>query len=158
MILKQVNLLCFALIVSLSSAFSEEKAENTEKWNVLNPPFPMKAVNINVEETTWSNLVVTPDGDTIIFDMLGDLYKVPIDGGAAEAITQDIAWNIQPDISPDGNRIAFISDRDGAQNVWTMAIDGTDLQQITHMKEGTVHSPAWSPDGEYIVVSRGIVS
>lgn len=155
---RKICLFNIVFILSISSVFAEDNLNTTESWDVLSPPFPMKSVTINVEETTWSNLDVTPDGDTIIFDMLGDLYKVPIEGGAAEAITQDIAWNIQPDVSPNGKHIAFISDRDGTLNVWTMAIDGTDLQQVTHMKEDIVHSPAWSPDGEYIAVTRGIVS
>ena len=132
--------------------------EKEKKWDVLNPPFKLSSVLIDTTETTWSSLAITPDGRSIVFDMLGDLYIVDIAGGEARPLTQDLAWNIQPAVSPDGRQIAFISDRGGISNLWLMNIDGTDLRQISQEKQNLIHSPDWSPDGQYIAVMKGIMS
>ena len=109
-------------------------------------------------ETTWSSLDIAPNCEFMVFDMLGDLYKVSMSGGDATPLTQDFAWNIHPSISPDGKHIAFISDKDGLSNVWVMDIDGSNLHQVTKEKSNLIHSPTWSPDGEYLVVTKGIMS
>ncbi|UAA40063.1 PD40 domain-containing protein [Paraneptunicella aestuarii] len=134
-----------------------EEAEKKE-WDVLNPPFPLHSVKIDTNETTWSSLDVTPDGKHIVFDMLGDIYMMNIDGGKAKALTQDFAWNIQPTVSPDGKTIAFISDRGGISNIWTMDLEGNNLKQISTEKKNLIHSPKWSPDGQYLVATKGIMS
>lgn len=142
-------------------AMSQSKEENgydVESWDVNNPPYALNEVTISTTETTWSSLDVAPNGKFMIFDMLGDLYKVDIDGGDASPLTQDFAWNIHPSISPDGKQVAFISDRDGLSNVWIMDIDGENLHQVTSEKNNLIHSPKWSPDGEYLVVTKGIMS
>ncbi|MCB1025791.1 MAG: PD40 domain-containing protein, partial [Acidobacteria bacterium] len=139
---------------------SPEKAakEKEKKWDVLNPPFKLNSVKIDTDETTWSSLDITPDGKKFFFDMLGDIYVVDIEGGQAKAITQDFAWNFQPAVSPDGTKIAFISDRGGLSNLWVMNIDGTNMKQISKETANLIHSPKWSPDGEYIAVMKGIMS
>ena len=142
-------------------AMSQNKEENgydVESWDVNSPPYALNEVTISTTETTWSSLDVAPNGKFMIFDMLGDLYKVDIDGGDASPLTQDFAWNIHPSISPDGKQVAFISDRDGLSNVWIMDIDGENLHQVTSEKNNLIHSPKWSPDGEYLVVTKGIMS
>ena len=138
---------------------SEEKTESElETWEVSNPPYALNEVTIKTNETTWSSLDVAPNGEFMVFDMLGDLYKVNMNGGDATPLTQDFAWNIHPSISPDGKHIAFISDKDGLSNVWVMDIDGSNLRQVTKEKSNLIHSPKWSPDGEYLVVTKGIMS
>ncbi len=136
----------------------DESKDEKKKWDVLNPPFKLNTVTIDTDETTWSSLDVTPDGKSFVFDMLGDIYIVDIGGGEAKALTQDFAWNIHPAVSPDGKEVAFISDRDGISNVWIMNIDGTNLRQVSKEKKNIMHSPKWSPDGEYIVANKGIMS
>ena len=146
---------------TVSIAAAEEATTpsyDVENWDVLNPPFSLSEVKINTDETTWSSLDVSPSGEFMVFDMLGDLYKVSMKGGKAESLTQDFAWNIHPSISPDGKKVAFISDRDGLSNVWVMNVDGTELTQVTKEKKNLIHSPKWSPDGEYLVVTKGIMS
>lgn len=135
-----------------------EKSESKPAWDVLNPPFPLNPVAIKTNETTWSSLDIHPDGTSFVFDMLGDIFIAPIDGGEATALTADLAWNIHPSISPDGSQVAFISDRDGLSNVWVMDIDGTNLRQVTTETEHLIHAPKWSPDGNYLVVTKGIMS
>ena len=138
---------------------SEEKTEyELDNWDVNNPPYALNEVTIKTNETTWSSLDVAPNGEFMVFDMLGDLYKVSMSGGDATPLTQDFAWNIHPSISPDGKQIAFISDKDGLSNVWVMDIDGSNLRQVTKEKSNLIHSPKWSPDGEYLVVTKGIMS
>ncbi|MBT1450295.1 PD40 domain-containing protein [Glaciecola sp. XM2] len=130
----------------------------SETWDVLNPPLKLQTLTINTNETTWSSLDIMPNGKQFVFDMLGDIFIVDINGGEATSLTQDFAWNIHPTVSPDGSKIAFISDRDGLSNVWIMDINGDNLRQLTHEKKNLIHSPKWSPDGEFIVVSKGFVS
>jgi Tol biopolymer transport system component/imidazolonepropionase-like amidohydrolase len=133
----------------------ESKEDKKPEWDVLNPPGERKSITIDTTETTWSNLDVSKDGKTIVFDMLGDLYTMPINGGEAKALTSDMAWNSEPQYSPDGKTVAFISDRKGGDNIWTMNADGTDLKQVSKEKHHIVHNPYWSPDGDYILGKQG---
>ena len=172
MIKTTIALLSTALIAGLSAqaaatpsddnttvdTLAETSKYDVENWQVTQPPFKLNEVAISTNETTWSSLDVSPNGKFMIFDMLGDLYKVDIKGGNATPLIQDFAWNIHPAISPDGKQVAFVSDRDGLSNVWVMDIDGTHLKQITREKKNIIHAPKWSPDGEYLVVTKGIMS
>lgn len=158
--------LAASLSISLMASFitnaqdvaPEEDKDPLKNWDVLAPPMALKQVTINTNETTWSSLDVAPNGETMVFDMLGDIFKVSMDGGKATALTQDFAWNIHPAISPDGSKVAFISDRDGLSNVWVMDMDGGNLKQITKESKYLIHAPKWSPDSQYIVVTKGIMS
>lgn len=149
-------LICFSAIAQ--TPLKSETKEEAKEWSVLEPPFKLNTVAIDTDQTTWSSLDITPDGKHFVFDMLGDLYIVDMQGGHAKALTQDFAWNIHPVVSPDGKEIAFISDRGGISNLWVMNIDGTDLRQISTEKKNLIHSPKWRPGGEYIAVTKGIMS
>jgi Tol biopolymer transport system component len=118
---------------------------------------PLKAARTHTFTTTtgtWISLDVSPDGQTIVFDLLGDLYTLPIGGGTATRLTSGLAYDAQPRYSPDGRRIVFTSDRSGGDNVWIMSLDGRDTTQITKGNTSDYVSPEWTPDGKYIVVSR----
>jgi Tol biopolymer transport system component len=121
------------------------------------PPLPLEAARkaeFTATHGTWMSLDVSPDGQTIVFDLLGDLYTLPIAGGRATRITSGLAFDAQPRFSPDGKRIAFISDRSGGDNLWTMALDFRDTTQVSQGNGSLMVSPEWSPDGRYLVVSR----
>jgi Tol biopolymer transport system component/imidazolonepropionase-like amidohydrolase len=157
--LKRANTIALAALVSSALSTTAIAAdESKDKWDITKPPFPLSSVSINTNETTWSNLDVAPDGKEMVFDMLGNLFTVSVNGGTAKALTDDFAWDLHPAISPDGSQIAFISDRDGVSNVWVMDRDGENLKQVTKSKNDIIHSPKWSPDGQYIVVTKGIMS
>jgi Tol biopolymer transport system component/imidazolonepropionase-like amidohydrolase len=132
--------------------------DEKEKWDVNNPPGAWKTIAIDTDETTWTSVDVSPDGKTIVFDMLGDIYTVPMEGGKATALTSEIAWSFQPRYSPDGRRIAFITDRGGAENLWVMNADGSDAKAVSEEKTNLVHNPYWSPDGAWILAKKGFVS
>jgi imidazolonepropionase-like amidohydrolase/Tol biopolymer transport system component len=96
------------------------------------------------------NLDVSPDGKQIAFDLLGDIFVMPIGGGEARQLTDTVAWDMQPRWSPDGQRIAFTSDRGGGDNLWVMGRDGSDPKAVSDESFRTVNAPAWSPDGQFI--------
>jgi tricorn protease-like protein len=104
------------------------------------------------------SLDVSPDGTEIAFDMLGDIYVIPIDGGEARQLTEGMAWNMQPRYSPDGRWIAFTSDRAGGDNIWVMDRDGSNPRQVTNESFRLLNGPAWTPDSEYIVARKHFTS
>ena len=121
------------------------------------PDLPMvgaRTIALDTDEGTWISLDVSPDGRTIVFDLLGDLYTLPIAGGTATQLTKGMMYDAQPRFSPDGRSVVFTSDRDGGDNVWTIDVATGKARQVTKGKTARYRSPEWTPDGDYIVVSR----
>lgn len=133
-------------------------AEDGKEWDVNDPPGEEYEVEIDTTEGTWIGLDVSPDGERIVFDLLGELYLLPIGGGDAEALTNGMAWDMMPRFSPDGSRIAFISDRSGGDNVWTIPVAGGEPMQISREDFRLVNNPVWSPDGRFIAARKHFVS
>ncbi len=129
----------------------ESRAE--EKKEEL-PLKPVEKVEFTTDEGTWMSLDVSPDGQTIIFDLLGDIYALPITGGEAKRLLGGMSFESQPKFSPDGKKIVFLSDRSGAENVWVADADGSDPKSVTKGRNQMFVSPTWTPDGRYIIVSR----
>ncbi len=113
-----------------------------------------RTIEFTTDEGTWLSLDVSPDGQTLVLELLGDLYTLPIAGGQAKPLTTGMAFDSQPRFSPDGKWIAFLSDRDGAENLWIMRADGTEPKKLSDDKNGEFASPNWTPDSQYVVVSR----
>ncbi len=130
----------------------------SEGWDVSAAHGPTHTVRFTTTEGTWMNLDVSPDGRTIAFDLLGDLYLLPIEGGTARRLTSGPAFDVQPRFSPDGSRISFTSDRSGGDNIWTMAANGTDPQQVTDENFRLLNNAVWTPDGEYLVARKHFTS
>ncbi len=141
----------------LSQAADSEKKDKP-KWDVNNPPGEKYSANIDVEEGTWMNVTISPDGKTLVFDLLGDLYSLPIKGGEAKALTHSIAWEMQPQFSHNGKQIAFTSDAGGGDNIWVMNADGSEARQVTKESFRLLNSPSWSPDGQYIAARKHFTS
>jgi len=125
------------------------------KWDVNRPTgAPIRQVPIRVSEGSWMDVDVSPDGRTIAFTLLGDIYTMPIAGGTPTRISEGLAWEVHPRFSPDGRRIAFTSDRGGGDNIWVMNADGSDKRQVTKEDFRLLNQPSWSPDGRYIVAKK----
>ncbi|KKO49875.1 amidohydrolase [Arsukibacterium sp. MJ3] len=142
------------LLALTIASFMLHAEDNAPTWDVSAPQGQFETVGINVQQGSWMNITVSPDGKTLAFDLLGDIYTMPISGGKATALTNDIAWNMQPVFSPDGNTIAFTSDRAGGDNIWLMNADGTKPRAVTNETFRLLNSPAWSPDGQFIVARK----
>ena len=116
---------------------------------------PTRTLAFTATEGSWISVDVSPDGGTLVFDLLGDLYLMPMSGGTTTRLTSGMGYNAQPRFSPDGSRIVFLSDRDGGENVWILSTDLADTVQVTRGKSEKYLSPIFTPDGEYVVVSKG---
>jgi imidazolonepropionase-like amidohydrolase/Tol biopolymer transport system component len=145
---------CLAVLVALAV---NPAAQEKPKWDVTEPLGPTEKLEFETSEGTWMNVDVSPDGRQIVFDLLGDIYLMPIGGGSATRITSGPAFDMQPRFSPDGKRIAMASDRNGATNIWTIAVDGKDARQISRDTRWFINSPTWSPDGEFIFARHHFV-
>lgn len=128
--------------------------KSSDPWDVNVPHAPHDTLRFETNEGTWMALDVSPDGRSIVFGLLGDLYTMPVAGGRATRLTRGSAWDMQPQFSPDGQWIAYTSDRSGTENIWMMRRDGTDARPVTQESDRFTNSPAWSPDGQWIVARR----
>ena len=137
--------------VSPAAVAAQEPALDPDRGLPLEPA---RWAEVTTDEGTWISLDVSPDGRTIVFDLLGDLYTMPIEGGSATALTSGIAHDMQPRFSPDGERVVFVSDRSGDDNVWLIPSAGGEARQLTKGIGSAYLSPEWTPDGSYVVVSR----
>jgi Tol biopolymer transport system component len=136
------------------SAGADEKSDKPKQKEL-----PLKAerqVEFTTDEGTWLTVDVSPDGKTIAFDMVGNIYTMPIEGGTATRITNaGMSFNRHPRYSPDGKWLAFVSDRDGGDNLYISKPDGSEPKQLTHDSIGAYITPSWTPDSQYVLVSRG---
>ena len=123
-----LSFLCIQVAVAQETTKKEEA-----KWDVAKPgdSFKYKPHSFTTSEGTWMNLDVSPDGNTIVFDMLGDIYSMPITGGKAKVLRSGIPFEVQPRFSPDGKSISFTSDAGGGDNIWVMKADGSNPKQLT---------------------------
>ncbi|GGY44724.1 amidohydrolase family protein [Parvularcula lutaonensis] len=153
--------LCTFLMADNAGAMAQEteiadaEAEIAREDAKASLPLEGKTTKLDftVEEGTWLSLDLTGDDD-IVFELLGDIYRVPATGGKAEQITSGLGYDSQPALSPDGSLIAFISDRDGNDNLWVADAAGENARKISNLSRTRIVSPAWSPDGDFILVTE----
>ncbi|MGX7953663.1 amidohydrolase family protein [Tsuneonella sp. HG249] len=125
------------------------------KWDVTAPRgVTLRHATIRTIEGTWMDVDVSPDGRVLAFSLLGDIYTMPIAGGTPTRIAEGLAWEVQPRFSPDGRRIAFVTDRGGGDNIWLMNADGSGKVALTKEDFRLLNQPSWSPDGQYIVAKK----
>jgi imidazolonepropionase-like amidohydrolase/Tol biopolymer transport system component len=119
------------------------------------PLQPARLLEWTEQEGTWVSLDISPDGTSIVFELLGDLYTMPAAGGEAHCIVCGLPFDSQPVYSPNGREIVFVSDRDGNENLWVADADGSHPRQISQMEDNSVFvSPEWARDGKSIYISR----
>lgn len=125
-------------------------------WDTTKPRGTVRDIEFTTREGTWMSMDVSPDGRWLTFDLLGHVYLMSSDGGRAVALTQDsgIALNFHPRFSPDGQRIAFVSDRTGQNALWTMHVDGSNVRQVFFDRDSRIAEPQWTPDGRHIIAVR----
>lgn len=146
-----------ALVLAASLAVYAQK-DKPAKWDVNNPPGDYKEVEFTTSEGTWMNLDVSPDGKTIVFDLLGDIYTLPVTGGTAKAVNSGHAFAVQPRFSPDGRKISFTSDAGGGDNIWVMNTDGSDAKQVTTENFRLLNNAVWTTDGQYLIARKHFTS
>ncbi len=134
------------MLLSSGPAFGE--------WDVTDTGQPCVDVRFTVTEGTWMSVDVSPDGKTLLFDLLGDIYALPVAGGDARLIHGGPAMEIEPRFSPDGSKILYLSDRGGGDDIWISNADGSQARQVTHETLNALITPAWSPDGRYVVATK----
>ncbi len=150
---KMLPAVTIAVVAFMLGLTGSPSAAQEDTLMVL-PIEPTRTISFTTDEGTWVSLDVSPDGRSIVFDLVGDLYLLAINGGEARRITSGTAWDCMPVFSPDGSQIAFISDRSGSDNLWVMNVDGTGLRRVTSETDFALSSPEWTPDGENLVARR----
>ena len=147
-----------AAVFTLSAASAQTPIQapaKPPKWDVNAPPgATVRQVAIATDEGSWMDVDVSPDGGTLAFTLLGDIYTMPIAGGTPKRIAEGLAYEIQPRFSPDGKRIAFTSDRGGGDNIWVMNRNGSDKRQVTREDFRLLYQPSWSADGRFIAAKK----
>jgi Tol biopolymer transport system component/imidazolonepropionase-like amidohydrolase len=163
--MRRFHLFCLMGLVCLTglAVFAQqEPAQDAKEGAKPADGFALKTaetLEFTTDEVTWMSLDVSPDGGTVIFELLGDLYTMPVTGGSATRIVGGLSFESQPTYAPDGKTIAFLSDRSGVENLWIADADGQNPRAVskdnkTNDRPQLMVSPAWTPDGQFIVVSK----
>ncbi len=154
-----VSLLAVCVIGFATLRGQDRQADDTAKPAEGFTLKTAETIEFTTDEVTWMQVDVSPDGRTILFDLLGDLYTMPIAGGEATRIMGGLSFESQPTWSPDGRAIAFLTDRSGVENLWIADASGGNPRAVS--KDGKTNdrpqimvTPEWTPDGQYIVVSK----
>jgi Tol biopolymer transport system component/imidazolonepropionase-like amidohydrolase len=112
-----------------------------------------RTLEFETTQVTDADVALSPDGKHLVFTILGHLFRVPVEGGTAEQLTFGACYDNAPVFSPDGRRLAFVSDRDGSGgNVFVLEPASKQLIQVTH--ETHAGQPTWAPDGKAILYLR----
>lgn len=154
--MKSIYTIFLALLLTIQVSVGQEKDD--KKWDVNAAHGPTKSVQFTTNEGTWMTVDVSPDGQRLVFDLLGDLYDLPIAGGKARRITSGAAYDVQPRYSPDGAKISFTSDRAGGDNIWIADADGQNPRQVTKESFRLLNGAEWTPDGEYVIARKHFTS
>lgn len=154
----RISLALSALVFLFASTACAQEPNGDDKkdWSIdtANPEgTPTLQVDFETDEGTWMSVDVSPDGQTIVFDLVGHLYEMPITGGEAMRLTEGRSWNQLPRYSPDGTEIAFTSDRDGVDNIWILNRETGALENLTKSKDPVLRGN-WSQDGRHIMAVR----
>jgi imidazolonepropionase-like amidohydrolase/Tol biopolymer transport system component len=157
MMYKQITLFSTLFFGMTFVCLAQDKDEK-KKWDVSNPPGTFKDIEFTTTEGTWMDLDISPDGKTIVFDLLGDIYSMPVSGGEARALREGVPFDVQPRFSTDGKKISFTSDAGGGDNIWSMNADGTSAKQITKESFRLLNNAVWMPGNQYLIARKHFTS
>jgi Tol biopolymer transport system component len=132
-----------AITIPFRARVSLQRSSFTIAHRTLEPATPQRVNGI-------VSPVVSPDGRSIAFVALGDLWLLPVEGGTPTQLTNDAFADADPAWSPDGRELAFTTDRDGTMNVWIRNVGTGRDRQVTFSRTGNLSGAAWSPDGTKI--------
>src|SRR5688572_20305025 len=110
--------------IGVAAAMLASIAVAADSWDVTNTGQPHRDVEFSVQEGTWMSVDVSPDGELLVFDLLGDIFTLPASGGDAKLVHGGAAMQRTPHFSADGTQLLFVSDASGAENVWLSTVDG----------------------------------
>ena len=157
-----MRIVCLTLLFGIGLMQANAQSVNTvKKDSAVFSSFkglPLKAtraIPLKTSEGTWTSVNISPDGKTLVFDLMGDIYTLPVEGGKATAITKGLPYDNHPSFSPDGKRILFISDRSGAENLWYIDTEKKDTVALTDDNNQNFPGAVYTPDGNYIVYTKG---
>lgn len=148
-----MNKIKFTLLLSIAIV-TQTLAQDNKKWDIEKPTSTSKTVNFTTDEGTFMNLDVSADGKFIVFDLLGDIYKMPVEGGKATLLSGGLAWEVQPRFSPNGKYISYTSDKEGGDNIWIMNADGSNKRSVTKETFRLLNNAVWTPNGEYLIARK----
>ncbi|MEE8202113.1 MAG: amidohydrolase family protein [Candidatus Acidoferrales bacterium] len=112
-----------------------------------------RTIEFETTQVTEADVALSPDGQWLIFTLLGHLFRLPVEGGTAEQLTFGPYYDTDPVFSPDGTQVAFVSDRDGSEgNIFVLELATGQITQVT--RERRAGRPTWTPDGQAIVYLR----
>ncbi len=149
--LTAVFTLCLAV-----ATWGQEQSESAAVRDL--PLEPARTLSLDTDEGTWISVDVSPGGQAVVFDLLGDLYTVPLSGGDATPLTHGMSYDNQPRYSPDGSEVLFISDQNGSENLWLVDVESGEKRELTNGSTHSYESPDWLPDGDYVVAARSFRS
>ncbi len=114
------------------------------------PTAGTQTVEIATRQVTAADVSASPDGKWLIFSALGHLFRLPSKGGDAEQLTFGPYFDGAPAISPEGNRVVFVSNRspDSIASLYLLNLSTGQLEKLT--TDAHAESPAWAPDGKSI--------
>jgi len=158
-----MNKILSFLALFLSISILAQNPENSIKSDSVKSKkketgLPLKVdrkIKIKTDEGTWMSLDISPNGETLVFDLLGDIYTLPIEGGKATRITNGLAFDTHPKFSPDGKELLIVSDRSGGPNAWILNLESLDSTQVTKGNDFLMEDAEWTNDGQYIISTKG---